>query len=458
MHQDLYVRIVGPDEIQDPQVLAMLQAFYSRSPMSIDDRLAKLLTEGADGETATEKIRQAMQRYYVNYGHASIGDCGGTTVFIENVSMLAAKAIQDNELYNGQECSTRYLDFSKQKFIAPSFFDPLLQTQGKEIHEQLRALYMRVLPLAVEWATKNYDPNLVLSSKIEEMNRKGAFHSTCKAIAFDICRGLLPAGASTSLSWTGSFHNFDQHLRWLSLHPLFEVRSIARRIYSALLAKYPASFRGEVLNPGDEEEHPAVYYNQNEPNREPRVYNKMWTSVPDFPRRPKGRSLDDYSAIFEISGPLDFGSFRDLQRHRHGMNRIPLIRAESQLHPWYVRQFDKIDPSIMEEMNSIRQKLSNLRLGVSATDVQYFMPMATKVSTHMVWNLGQLRYVMDLRTKTSVHPTLRGYFWQLHDNLKAEEAPCETYESQYMTLSVNRDPHYAASDRGEQTIKVKGTQ
>jgi hypothetical protein len=31
--------------------------------------------------------------------------------------MLVAKAIQDNKLYSGQEASTRYVDFSKQKFI-----------------------------------------------------------------------------------------------------------------------------------------------------------------------------------------------------------------------------------------------------------------------------------------------------------------------------------------------------
>jgi hypothetical protein len=30
--------------------------------------------------------------------------------------MLGAKAIQDSKLYNGQEASTRYVDFSKQKF------------------------------------------------------------------------------------------------------------------------------------------------------------------------------------------------------------------------------------------------------------------------------------------------------------------------------------------------------
>jgi len=60
-----------------------------------------------------------MSKFYVGYGHKSIGDCGSITLFIEGVSMLGAKAIQDTKLYNGQEASTRYIDFSKQPILNP---------------------------------------------------------------------------------------------------------------------------------------------------------------------------------------------------------------------------------------------------------------------------------------------------------------------------------------------------
>ena len=60
-----------------------------------------------------------MSQFYVGYGHKSIGDCGSITIFIEGCSMLAAKAIQDTKLYNGQEASTRYIDFSQQAMINP---------------------------------------------------------------------------------------------------------------------------------------------------------------------------------------------------------------------------------------------------------------------------------------------------------------------------------------------------
>src|ERR1035437_4347039 len=92
-----------------PQDTAMLQALYSRSIES--------------AQTHIEKVRKTsgkfMQLFYTNYGHKSIGDCGSTTIFIKGVSMLVAKAVQDNQLYSGQETSSRYMNMSKQHIVDP---------------------------------------------------------------------------------------------------------------------------------------------------------------------------------------------------------------------------------------------------------------------------------------------------------------------------------------------------
>ena len=83
----------------------MLQALHSRSTGGIENHLQVLAEKGADN---------FMSKFYVGYGHKSIGDCGSVTVFIEGVSLLVCKAIQDTKLYSGQETSTRYVDFSQQ--------------------------------------------------------------------------------------------------------------------------------------------------------------------------------------------------------------------------------------------------------------------------------------------------------------------------------------------------------
>ncbi|MCI5138224.1 MAG: hypothetical protein D3922_07370, partial [Candidatus Electrothrix sp. AR1] len=95
---DNMMKIFINDEF-DPESSAMMQALYSRSSSSVENHIEQVRKTGSSN---------FMKSYYVGYGHASIGDCGTTTLFIESVSILAAKAIQDNPLYSGQETSTRY--------------------------------------------------------------------------------------------------------------------------------------------------------------------------------------------------------------------------------------------------------------------------------------------------------------------------------------------------------------
>ncbi|MBP9828132.1 hypothetical protein KBC55_03165, partial [Patescibacteria group bacterium] len=73
-----------------PEDSAMLQALYSRDPKSVLTHVSKVLESGSG---------KFMERYYVGYNHKSIGDCGSTTVCVEGISMLAAKALQDWRLY-----------------------------------------------------------------------------------------------------------------------------------------------------------------------------------------------------------------------------------------------------------------------------------------------------------------------------------------------------------------------
>lgn len=53
---------------------AMLQALHSRSTGGIRSHLEVLKKTGSDN---------FMSRFYVGYGHKSIGDCGSITIFIE---------------------------------------------------------------------------------------------------------------------------------------------------------------------------------------------------------------------------------------------------------------------------------------------------------------------------------------------------------------------------------------
>ena len=206
--------ILPPELSGQPDVVAMLQAFYSRSHLSIKDRLEELTS------TVLDKTRESLKRYYINYGHDSIADCGNLTLFIENVSMITAKAIQDHPLYNGQETSSRYIDFDHT-----CKYDYMDSTYGYwlELYRQAKETLPSLLA--------SRDPSLS--------------DPAIKIRSFDIARGLLPAGVPTQLSWHSSLRVIRQHLANLLVHPVHQcsdaeaIKYELENIYLISLILYP---------------------------------------------------------------------------------------------------------------------------------------------------------------------------------------------------------------------------
>ncbi len=200
---------------------AMLQALHSRSVGGIWSHLEKLAKSGPE---------KFMSIFYVGYGHKSIGDCGSVTVFIEGVSMLAAKAVQDSMLYNGQEASTRYIDFAKQRFV-----DPLDNAGSHVILDLWREFYLQGVAY-MEEALPNIYPR-------REGEDETIYKKAIKARTFDIMRAFLPAGASTNLAWHSELRHAADHLDHLRHHPLEEVQQVAVALEDALAEMYPSSFQ-----------------------------------------------------------------------------------------------------------------------------------------------------------------------------------------------------------------------
>jgi thymidylate synthase ThyX len=203
-----------------PEDTAMMQALYSRSAESVEVHAEKVKSSGSG---------KFMERFYVGYGHASIADCGSTTIFIEGVSMLVAKAIEDWPLYSGQETSSRYIDMSKQLLV-----DPVQTAESKKILDKWMEFY-----------TKNQVP--VEAHLIEKFPKKadedeGIYLKAIKARSFDILRGFLPSGVATQFSWHTNLRQAADKLMTLKYHPLDEVRQVAEKVLNTLKEKYPSSF------------------------------------------------------------------------------------------------------------------------------------------------------------------------------------------------------------------------
>ena len=420
-----------------PEAVAMLQALHSRSTGGIKAHLEVLAQKGHE---------KFMSTYYVGYGHKSIGDCGNATVFVEGVSMLVAKAIQDWPLYSGQEASTRYVDFSQQRFV-----NPLGTKGGEAILEAWRVFYLHGLEVLVP-ALKERFPR-------GADEKEAVYDKAINARAFDIMRSFLPAGATTNLAWTMNLRQFADELLLLRHHPLSEVRDIAQVVEHALLAAYPSSFSDKRY---DETEHynkaimREYYYDEPHPTdfklaRDGIDYELLKTYRDTLATRPAKTELPKQIAecgTMQFRFLLDFGSFRDIQRHRAVMQRMPLLTAQHGFHEWYLSELPE---SLRTEAEAlIAQQIERIKkLDTTPEIAQYYIAMGFNTTNRLTGNIHALTYLAELRSTRFVHPTLRHRAQQIGATLQEKLGPYS------FVFHQDPDPDRFDVKRGEHDIVAK---
>lgn len=443
---------VGPTDHYDPEVRAMLMAMYSRSYASIMGRLPST-------DESAQQHKDKLGKYYVQWGHKSVGQLGSTDIFIEGVSQLAAKAIENHPLYNGQESSTRYIDFSKQPFVTGGVDDTAIW------QEKYREFYIHALPQVIEMLKQEFpfednkgDYHHKSSVEDQDKQKRTTWENTIKARAFDICRGLLPAGATTNVAFSGTFDTINDHFGEMLHHPLLELREIAATVLTQLAEKYPhATMPLERLKERYSYVTPEFFYNsvaaanpeaflaliegQPRPITEgggftPKSstlkidllhtaslrtqifsnFEKYVTS--NYPaisadRRKHEKFPDFISKQFSISytDMIDFGSYRDLHRHRNGKINMPVLSPAYEYHPYYMLNLPDHLQEELKQLNAqyIEWYTSSLNLSQEKDQyvLQYSVPMGFQVPFMYMCDLNQLLYIFELRSSKTVHQTLR---------------------------------------------------
>lgn len=403
-----------------PETRAMLQAFYSRSHMGIEERIEDLGSK-------EEKIKESLQKYYVNYGHESVGEGASITVFFEGISMLAAKAIQSYPLYRGQEGSTRYIDYSKQEFICPK------DVNNSEVFmfwaNRFRHFYTESFPKVVEYLRNKYEG----SGKIYE--------KSLETKALDILRGYLPAGMSTKVAWTGSFRDIGVHLRTLLNHPLVEVRELAFKTYEQLQVDYPNSFRS--LRETDYYDN-KYFYNLATDNIDRKFSSDYKEGSYNLNNYNKDNPLYKLVRI-ESNFNMDFASFRDLQRHRNMITLMPILTTKIGVDNFYV---ENLPPDLQDEAKKLLGEVAFCMTQVPETvyNNQYYVPMAFLCDVMVSMDLHQAVYLAKLRSQPTVHPTLRTWAQDLGRFLQKEFD---------ISCNVNYDEDTLSLKRGTQDIIKK---
>lgn len=433
------------------EVTAVLFAYYSRSPGSLRENLASLIASG-DIEAhaaptrafASERAKAFHEKWTVGYGHSSVAEHAIVHLGIENVSILAAKAIEDGRLASYTEKSTRYVVFNRDSFVDLPELPNRLRALYRQNGERLFTTYLDLMPrVTADIAARN----------------PTASPAAIRGQACDLLRGLLPAGTKTNLGLTANARALETMLSKMLSSPLAEVRRVAEDMHrealtvAPTLVKYaaPNAYRAGVgaavadatLGALAPIGGPLDFYGTNGAARlvwhDPAAVGKvalalaydsenhpidaktmLWglTTLDDFdpaqvicaalanrgPHDPVPRGFEASSITFEIL--TDYGAWRDLQRHRLISQTMQTLGCALD----YETPPELIEMGFAEPYHVAMSKAADVWDTIAKThplEAQYAVPLGYRVRTLWTLNLRELFHVIELRSGKQGHASYR---------------------------------------------------
>jgi thymidylate synthase ThyX len=446
------------------EVIAVLFAYYSRSRDDLRTNLAKLLADQELDVTtssvavrpvlhlASEKARAFHEKWVVGYGHASVAEHAVVHLAIENVSIICSKVIEDLRLGSYTEKSTRYVVFDRHSFVEPSELSFGALQIYRDIGERLFTTYLDLIP-KVMGALRGRIPK-------PEGFSDAAHTVVIRAQACDLLRGLLPAGAKTNIGLTANARAMEMLLSKMFSHPLKEVQATAEAMYQAALQVTPTLVKYASPNPYREnladavnQEFRRVYTPPSEgasatmvvtqPVRlvrhdkdalerialalvyegsDPRAHaygladglrhashSELEAIVKSSlsgrgPHDSPPRAFESSSITFELM--LDYGAYRDLQRHR--MLTPATQRLTCRL--GFDTPHELADLGLADEYLDAMLTAYTAWEKIAAThplEAQYAVPLGYRIRTLWTLNLRELFHVIELRSAKQGHPSYR---------------------------------------------------
>lgn len=438
----------------------LLKEFVSNSEESAFDAIVPSSSDNVEQELAIKKAQNFYDRILDGYGDDSIGELGGAHLAIENVSMLAAKEIEDCRIGGSPlEKSTRYIYFD-QKVKGEFLFyrEPILMTSA------YRDLYIDTCNHLFETYSKMIQP---LTAKIEQQmpydpnTSKAAYTASLRAKVLDCLRGLLPAGTLTNMGVYGNGRFFDQLIHKMHCSNLSELQDVGKRSYDELAKVIPSFIRRADMNHHTHQGYAAYFESMNmdlamvtaqNMNFSERVMEKgvrLITANPDgvhkiaaallFANSNKGfqellnycrelphvelerildagcssrenrrhkspRALEHADFTFEIIS--DFGVYRDLHRHRMLTQERQKLTCDYDYYtPVEIKGMD-IEADYHAAMQKAKEAFDTIAAELPE-EAQYVVPMAYNVRWYFHVNLRALQWLCELRSQAAGHPNYR---------------------------------------------------
>ncbi len=475
-----------------PEVWALMQARYSRSQKGMREGFLELLKEDPDNfeklkqilsntntevqmDAAINKAIQFMEKWVLGYGHSSVAEGAVVGVCFEGVSIIASKVIEDNRLASYIEKSTRYVEFDRNSFYIDEVLkDSKFGSDVVNLTNELFDAYQNLSEPVLDYIRK--------SSPLKAGENEAAWKRATAARRFDSTRYLLPACTKTSIGWTVNARQLAHGISKLLSHPLAEMREIGeatrqegKKVLPSLL-KYadenqyfkntqtrmekltqelvpmetvppirPVTLVAGPHNP-DEVILSAILYRYSQKSfrellfdvramnyeTKQRVFDEFLSGQDqfDWPMR----ELEHVSFTFDVL--MDYGAFRDIQRHRlmtqtnqllttfHGFDTPPDIIASG---VEVQSQFEKV----MKEANELFRRIHP----VHPWEAQYIVPLAYRKRVLITANIRELHHFIKLRSTPQGHYSYRLIARQMYELLKSNYP----FTSKYLVCHLNDD-------------------
>jgi thymidylate synthase ThyX len=464
-----------------PEVVkGALFARYSRSPKSLrrlflDEFVGELDLTGDTTIDATVGLRRAEQLYdrvFFEYGDDSVAQLGGVHLACEQASNLLTKILEWGRLAAYLEQSTRYVAYDTRLAGRYRYYrDPhvLASSFGTRYVADLDALfdeYAALVPVMNDWYRQRHPKDPGDSDFVHRQS--------IQAKAFDALRGLLPAASLSNVGIFGTGQAYEALLLRMRACPLPEARAYADQILTELRKVIPSflvrvdrperggawsAYLGSTAQASREvaerlfgaetpEPRPGVTLTDFDPDAEDKLLAAMLYPYVDLPddqilarvkvlstadreavvrayvgdrrnrRHKPGRGLERATYRFDVLS--DYGSFRDLQRHRMlTIQWQPLSPRHG-----YVLPADVVSAGLGDRFEAAMARSADLYDVLAdrfPDQAPYAVALAYRVRYSIEMNAREALHMLELRTAPAGHPEYRRVCQEMH-RLIAEEA------------------------------------
>ncbi|MFA5358377.1 MAG: FAD-dependent thymidylate synthase [Patescibacteria group bacterium] len=420
-----------------PEVRAVTFAKCSRSPESFDE-IAKELTEA--------KSAEFHEKWVVGYGHSSVAEHAFLSIAMENVSIIATKIIEDCRLASFTEKSTRYQIFTRDRCYYP---ENIMNSEFADLYKNTINLlfdtYEKIMGPLGEFIKNKYPPTPEQGEKI--------YASVCKSRTCDNARYLLPAGTLTNLGMTVNARTLEHLIVKLLSHPLQEMNNIGEDIKNAGIAEVPTLIKfadineyqkatgkslkniaSEIFNRKQiqptEEPVNIVDYDTDAENKliaallyrfSDIPYQQIIEQVKQMTTNQKEKIIDEaLNRRATFDAPLrefehiyytfdilmDYGAFRDVQRHRMCTQTNQLVTA---VHG-YETPDEIVEAGFGDDYKKAMDAAADAYQKISTKfpfEAGYLVPLAFRHRTLFTWNLRELHHFISLRSGKKGHASYR---------------------------------------------------